>query len=69
MHFYGLIKKLSKNKKVIVYIDMDVVIASYELVNPFDFENKRPLYTNIKTLSKLAELKNIIPYQDSELVD
>lgn len=59
MHFYELIKKLSENKKIIVYIDMDGVIASYELGKPFDFENKRPLHTNIKTLSKLVELKNV----------
>lgn len=58
MHLYELIKKLSKNKKIIVYIDMDGVIASYDVGKLFDIENKRPLYTNIKTLSKWTELKN-----------
>lgn len=58
MHLYELIKKLSKNKKIIVYIDMDGVIASYDVGKLFDIENKIPLYTNIKTLSKWTELKN-----------
>ncbi len=58
MHLYELIKKLSKNKKIIVYIDMDGVIASYDVGKLFDIENKRPLYTKIKTLSKWTELKN-----------
>lgn len=59
MHFYELIKKLSKTKKTIVYVDMDGVIASYDFGKPLNFENKRPLFTNIKTLSKLSDLENI----------
>lgn len=51
MHFYELIKKLVEHKKTIIYVDMDGVIASYDVGKPFDFINKRPLYNNIKTLS------------------
>lgn len=59
MHFYKLVKKLTEDKKTIIYVDMDGVIASYDFGKPLDFENKRPLSTNIKTLSKLCNLKNV----------
>ena len=38
---------------------MDGVIASYDFGKPLDFKNKRPLTTNIKTLSQLYNLKNV----------
>lgn len=59
MHFYNLINKLSKDEKIIIYVDMDGVIASYDFGNPLDFLNKRPLITNIKTLEKVSHLKNV----------
>lgn len=59
MHFYKLIKDLSKNEKILLYVDMDGVIASYNFGYPLDFINKRPLYTNINTLSKISELSNV----------
>lgn len=58
MHFYELIQKQTKNKKTRIYVDMDGVIASYDIGKPYDFENKRPLTTNIKTLSKINNLEN-----------
>ena len=58
MHFYELIQKQTKNKKTRIYVDMDGVIASYNIGKPYDFENKRPLTTNIKTLSKINNLEN-----------
>ena len=59
MHFYELIKKIIEDKKTIIYFDMDGVIASYDFGKPLDFKNKRPLTTNIKTLSQLYNLKNV----------
>lgn len=59
MHFYELIKQLSKDKKIIIYIDMDGVIASYDLGKPLNFRTKRPLTTNINTLKKINTLTNI----------
>lgn len=59
MHFYELIKKLTEDKKTIIYVDMDGVIASYDFSKPLDFTNKRPLTTNIKTLNQLCNLKNV----------
>lgn len=58
MHFYELIQKQTKIKKTRIYVDMDGVIASYDIGKPYDFENKRPLTTNIKTLSKINNLEN-----------
>lgn len=58
MHFYELIQKQTKNKKTRIYVDMDGVIASYDIGKPYDFENKRPLTTNIKTLGKINNLEN-----------
>lgn len=59
MHFYELIKELSNNNKAIIFVDMDGVIASYDFGKPIDFANKRPITTNIKTLSQLCNLKNV----------
>lgn len=58
MHFYELIKQISKDKETIIFVDMDGVIASYDLGRPLDFKNKRPLTTNINTLEKISKLKN-----------
>lgn len=59
MHFYELIKEKYKDKQVLLFVDMDGVIASYDFGRPLDFKNKRPLKTNIETLRKVSELENI----------
>ena len=59
MHFYELIKELTKNEETDIYVDMDGVIASYEFGKPLDFKNKRPLKTNIETIKKVSLLNNI----------
>lgn len=59
MHFYELIKNLTKDLSTIIYVDMDGVIASYDFGKPLDFKNKRPLLTNIQTLSRLCDLENV----------
>lgn len=59
MHFYELIKKITEDKKTIIYVDMDGVIASYDFGKPLDFANKRPLTTNIETLYKISKIKNV----------
>ena len=46
MHFYNLIKELSKKNKIKLFVDMDGVIASYDFGKPLNFKIKRPL--NIK---------------------
>ena len=52
-------KKLTRNIKTRLYVDMDGVIASYDFGKPLDFKNKRPLITNINTLNELSKLPNV----------
>ena len=59
MHFYELMKELSKDKNNDLYVDMDGVIASFDFGHPLDFKIKRPLYTNIKVLEEVSKLDNI----------
>lgn len=59
MYFYNKIKEISKNEKIIIYVDMDGVIASYNFGLPLDFKNKRPLQNNIKVLEKISKLDNV----------
>lgn len=59
MHFYNLMKDLTLNSKVTLFVDMDGVIASYDFNVPLDFKNKRPLTSNINVLKKVSTLNNI----------
>ena len=59
MHFYNLIKKLSDEKETIMFVDMDGVIASYDVGKPLDFLNKRPLTENIEKIKSVGQLPNV----------
>ncbi len=59
MHFYNLIKELSSDKEIILFVDMDGVIASYDVGKPLDFLHKRPLMTRIKELEEVSKLLNV----------
>lgn len=59
MYFYNLIKDIVGDKKTIMYVDMDGVIAAYDFGKPLMFDKKRPLYTNIKKLEEISKLDNI----------
>ncbi len=60
MYFYNLIKEMSKEKNIALYVDMDGVIAEYGIGrNPYDYLNKRPLKTNIDTLKEVSTLENV----------
>lgn len=59
MHFLEIINNIAKEEEIIMFVDMDGVIASYEINKPFDFENKRPLYNNINIFKTLSKNKNI----------
>lgn len=59
MHFYDLIKDLSMEKELVIFVDMDGVIASYDVGKPLDFLNKRPLMENIRKIEKVGELPNV----------
>ena len=59
MHFYNLIKELSNQNKLLLFVDMDCVIASYDVGKPLDFLSKRPLTENIKKIKEVSELENV----------
>ena len=58
MHFYKIIENLSKERKLLIFVDMDGVIASYDIGKPYDFDKQRPLIANINTLKRLNSLEN-----------
>ncbi len=62
MHFYELIKKLAEIKDIMLFVDMDGVLASFDVGNPSDFLNKRPLKQNIENIRKVSEIENVEVY-------
>lgn len=61
MHFYNIIETLSQQQPVVLFVDMDGVIAAYDFGRKFDFDKKRPLLHHV--------LPHVLLYQDSEVVD
>lgn len=59
MHFLNLIKQISNDKEILMCVDMDGVITSYDAGKPLDFLNKRPLTENIKKLEQISKLPNV----------
>ena len=62
MYFYNLIKDLSYKKELLLFVDMDGVIASYDAGKPLDFLNKRPLKENIRKIEQITTLPNVELY-------
>ena len=50
------------DKKIKLFVDMDGVIADYELGNPKDYDKKRPLYDSIKKLEIISKMPNVEMY-------
>ncbi|MBR0491493.1 MAG: hypothetical protein IJJ82_05570 [Clostridia bacterium] len=48
-----------KDKKIKLFVDMDGVIADYEVGLARDYDKKRPLKSNIKKLKEISENPNI----------
>lgn len=47
------------NKKIKIFVDMDGVIADYDVGKPKDYDKKRPLYDSIKKLEIINEMSNV----------
>ncbi len=47
------------DKKIKIYIDMDGVVADYDVGKPGDFDKKRPLYTSINKLKEISFMDNV----------
>ena len=61
MYIKDVIEKY-KDKKIKIYVDMDGVIADYDVGNPGNYDKKRPLLANIKLLEEIAREPNIEMY-------
>ena len=68
-YFYNKIKEKEENKKVDIYVDMDGVVADYDLLNfesvktsPDAYLNKRPITTVIFIFRNLSKLDNVTIY-------
>lgn len=60
MHFYDVIKELARKKDVILFVDMDGVIAAYSIAdNPYDYLHKRPLRQSISNIEKVSTIGNV----------
>ena len=53
-------KELEKyNNKIKLYVDMDGVIADYNVGKACEYNQKRPLYDSIKKLEEVSKMPNI----------
>ena len=48
-----------KDKKIRIYVDMDGVIADYDVGKAKDYDKKRPLITSINKLEEISKLDNV----------
>ena len=48
-----------KNEKIQMYVDMDGVIADYEVGKACEYDKKRPLLSNISKLQEISQNDNI----------
>jgi hypothetical protein len=55
MHFKRVIDNILKENDIVLFIDMDGVLASYDFGKPYNFDMKRPLNSNI---NKIKEILN-----------
>ena len=58
MYITDYIKQF-KNKRIKIYVDMDGVIADYDVGNACEYDKKRPLLTNIEALREVSKNKNV----------
>ncbi len=51
-----------KDKKIKLYVDMDGVIADYDVMCAANYDKKRPLVSSIKVLEEISKWSNIEMY-------
>ncbi len=61
MYFKEFLKQFD-NKKIKIFVDMDGVIADYEVGIPKDFDKKRPLISSIEKLEEILRMDNVELY-------
>lgn len=58
MYITDYIKQF-KNKRIKIYVDMDGVIADFDVGKASEYDKKRPLLTNIEALREVSKNKNV----------
>ena len=58
MYLKEYLKKY-ENKKIQLYVDMDGVIADYDVGKACEYDRKRPLTTSIKKLEEISKMENV----------
>ena len=58
MYITDYIKRF-KDKRIKIYVDMDGVIADFDVGNPSEYDKKRPLLSNIAILREISKKENI----------
>ena len=48
-----------REEKVKLYVDMDGVIADYDVGVAYEYDKKRPLYSNIEKLETISKMENV----------
>ena len=51
-----------KDKKIKLFVDMDGVIADFDVGNPGEYDKKRPLFDSIKKLEIVSQMPNVELY-------
>lgn len=58
MYIREFLKKYEQNK-IKMYVDMDGVIADYNVGEACNYDTKRPLYSNLSKLEEISKMDNI----------
>jgi len=58
MYIIDYFEKL-KDEKIKLYVDMDGVIADYDVGVAYEYDRKRPLYSNIEKLEIISKMNNV----------
>lgn len=73
MNFYNKIKEIDGIKNI--YVDMDGVIAEYDVDKPYNFDKKRPIMNNIKVIEEVSKMEDVNVYilsickKDSQIIE
>ena len=58
MQIFDVLKEYA-NQNIRLFVDMDGVIADYEVGSAADYHKKRPLYTNLEKIEKASKMPNV----------
>ena len=59
MNIYSIISKLTDSGEVHIYLDMDGVLANYDVGNLTSYKDKRALNNNVDSIKFLSTIPNV----------